>query len=52
MMALLFLITTAGFSAILFKQEKLALWLYCAAILFGSLLLFHHIDFGSLNISL
>lgn len=52
MMALLFLITTAGFGAILFKQQTLAICLYWVALVFGCFLLFHHVDFGSLNISL
>jgi hypothetical protein len=52
MMALLFLITTAGFGAILFKKENLAIWLYWVATILGCVILMHHIDFGSLNISL
>jgi hypothetical protein len=52
MMALLFLLTTGAFVSVLFHKQKAALWCFTLAFIFALYMTYHHIDFGTLHISL
>ena len=53
MMALLFSTYYSRFLPLSYlNKQKLALWFYWIALVFGCYLLFHHVDFGTLKVSL